>query len=53
MIKIIRIIGGDIPSFLIIKKKYILKDLVKLIYQSRVTLIYNENKWSNDKLDLK
>ncbi len=44
MIKIIRVISGDIPPFLITKEKHILKDLAKLIYQSRLTLAYNENK---------
>ncbi len=53
MIEIIRIISRDIPLFLIIKGKYILRDLVELIYQSRVTLVYSENGWSNDELDLK
>jgi len=32
IIKIIRVISGDIPPFLITKGKYILKDLAKLIY---------------------
>ena len=32
MIKIIYIISRDIPPFFIIKEKYILRDLVKLIY---------------------
>ena len=53
MIKIIYIIDGDIPPFLIIKGKYILRDFVKLIYQSRVILVYSENGWFNDELSLK
>ena len=52
MIEIIRVIGGDIPLFLIIKGKYILRNLAELIYQSRVTLAYNENGWSNNELGL-
>ena len=32
MIKIIRVISGDIPLFLITKGKYILRDLAELIY---------------------
>ena len=44
IIKIIRVINKDIPPFLIIKEKYILRNLVKLIYQSRVTLVYSENR---------
>ncbi len=44
MIKIIRVINEDIPLFLITKEKHILRDLAKLIYQSRVTLAYSENK---------
>ncbi len=43
MIEIIRIISGDIPPFLIIKEKYILRDLVELIYQSRVIFVCSEN----------
>ena len=44
IIKIIRIISEDIPPFLITKEKYILRDLAELIYQSRATLVYNENR---------
>ncbi len=52
MIEIIRVINKNISPFFIIKKKHILRDLAELIYQSRITLIYSENRWSNDKLDL-
>jgi len=52
MIECIRVINGDIPPFLIIKGKYILKDFAELIRQSRVTLVYSDNGWSNDVLGL-
>jgi len=52
MIKIIRVIGGDIPPFLIIKGKHILRDLAELIYQSRAIFACSENGWSNDELGL-
>ncbi len=52
MIECIRVIGGDIPPFLIHKGKHILQDLVELIHHSRATLACSNNGWSNDEIGL-
>jgi hypothetical protein len=51
-IECIRITGGNIPSFLIVKGQYILEDISQLFNDSCAKLAVSENEWTDDNLDL-
>ncbi len=50
LVECIRVIGGDIPPFLIVKGQYILEDMCQLFGDSRATLAVSDNGWTNDEL---
>jgi hypothetical protein len=52
LIECIRVIGGDIPSFLIVKGKHILLDMCELFGSSRATLAVSDNGWTSNELGL-